>query len=148
MSNFRLKQIHRGMIRRCHDPRRKDYCRYGAKGIVVSEEWQSFENFKNWSLLNGYSDNLSIDRIDNEKGYSSENCRWATNRQQSLNRRLYKSSSGYRGVTRNRNKWKSRASVGRKRVYVGIYDTPEEAAKAYNDYVLKNNTGNLLNKLP
>ena len=77
------------MIRRCHDPRRKDYHKYGARGITVCDEWlgeNGFQNFRKWSFENGYSEKMSIDRIDNEKGYSPDNCRWTTMTVQQNNR--------------------------------------------------------------
>ena len=58
------------------------------RGIRVCDEWnESFGAFKRWALDNGYEDNLTIDRIDNDKGYESSNCRWATIDQQNANRR-------------------------------------------------------------
>ena len=61
--------------------------RYALRGITVCEEWKnSFEAFKEWSLSNGYDDTLSLDRIDNDKGYSPENCRWADRKTQGRNK--------------------------------------------------------------
>lgn len=74
------------MKRRCENPNEISYKHYGDRGIGVCEDWQDFLNFYSWSLANGYSDELQIDRIDNEKGYSPENCRWVTARENSFNK--------------------------------------------------------------
>jgi hypothetical protein len=84
----RLYKIHLGMISRCYDKKSKDYKNYGKKGIKICNEWKySFVKFYEWSLKNNYSTYLSIDRINNQKGYSPENCRWATRSQQQQNKR-------------------------------------------------------------
>ena len=82
----RLYRIWKDMKRRCYSPNRKNYVRYGAKGIRVCDEWKNdFESFKTWSLKNGYIEEsderdkmnkLSIDRIDPNKNYEPSNCRW------------------------------------------------------------------------
>jgi hypothetical protein len=64
----------------------KSYEHYGAKGIRVCEEWvNNFESFYTWAINNGYREDLFIDRIDNDKGYSPKNCRWVTRAQQNRN---------------------------------------------------------------
>ena len=75
--NARLRSIFLRMLRRCYDTNNKDYRFYGQKGISVCDEWiENPSEFYQWSILNGYSDKLTIDRIDSSKNYSPDHCRW------------------------------------------------------------------------
>lgn len=85
----RLYNIHQKMISRCYKEYEKSYKYYGGRGITVCDEWRGengFINFYNWSINNGYKDNLSIDRVDVEGNYCPSNCRWATYKTQQNNR--------------------------------------------------------------
>jgi hypothetical protein len=79
--------IWKNIRQRCNNPRHKQYTDYGGRGIKICDEWSDFLNFYSWSMANGYKDDLSIDRIDNDKGYSPDNCRWTDKFGQARNKR-------------------------------------------------------------
>lgn len=87
----RLYNIWSGMKARCENPNEAAYPRYGGRGIMVCTEWRSdFVAFRAWALENGYSPELTIDRRENDLGYSPSNCRWRTYTEQNRNRRNHK----------------------------------------------------------
>lgn len=87
MTSTRVFRIWIDVKRRCVNPRTKNYKHYGARGITVCEEWKNdFMAFYNWSISNGYQENLTIDRIDVNGNYEPNNCRWATTKEQNANK--------------------------------------------------------------
>lgn len=101
------------MKTRCQNPNSPVYARYGAKGITVCPRWQLFENFL--ADMGEVPEGLTLDRVDGSKGYSPENCRWATLRQQSWNRKTHSVNiSGVKGVRKERGKWRAQGAVAGK----------------------------------
>ena len=100
----RISKIWSDMRYRCNNKNCNIYKNYGGRGIKVCEEWNVFENFYNWSIENGYSDNLSIDRIDVNGDYEPSNCRWATYTQQ-LNNTRRSTYITYKGETHTISEW-------------------------------------------
>ena len=85
-TNTRLYTIWRGIKKRCLNKNLKGFYRYGGRGISVCKEWEKdFISFYNWAIQNGYKDNLTIDRINNDGNYEPNNCRWVTMEEQSQN---------------------------------------------------------------
>lgn len=108
----RLFTIWVNMRQRCSNPNSPNYNRYGARGIKVCDDWESFKKFRKWSIQNGYNDSLTIDRIDNDCGYNPGNCRWTTVLQQQRNRGNNHLIT-YKGETRCLSEWSEILGISR-----------------------------------
>lgn len=139
----RLYSIWRKMHYRCENPKHSHYRYYGGRGIKVCDEWNSFVMFACWSIQNGYQDNLTIDRIDNDGNYEPSNCRWSTREEQANNRSL-----GEHVVVKNkvksfsirkRSTWEYRITQreGTKRIEISKagFKTKEEAIESASSYI-------------
>lgn len=83
----RLYRAWTNMKSRCNNDKTPKFKNHGGRGISVCDQWKDYINFHLWATENGYKDNLSLERIDNDKGYSPENCKWATCSEQNINKR-------------------------------------------------------------
>lgn len=89
--NHRLYRVWSTIKDRCYNMNSKDYNNYGGRGIKMYDDWRNdFQVFYEWAMSNGYDDNLTIDRIDNNGNYEPNNCRWFTITQQNRNKRTCK----------------------------------------------------------
>ena len=114
----RLKSIWHAMKARCYNPNSISYKYYGQKGIGVCAEWrEDFTAFERWSLQNGYAPNLTIERVDNSKGYCPENCKWATQQEQQ-NNTSYNHLLTFRGMTHTLKQWSEITGVS----YTALYN--------------------------
>lgn len=137
-SKAKIYKIWTSMIQRCMNTNSAMYKNYGARGITVSEAWLTFENF--YADMGDRPDGRTLDRENNNSGYSKENCRWATHKEQSANKRdrlmNKNNSTGVEGVywKKSHNKYVARKTVNGKRTYIGFYKTIDEAKAAIESY--------------
>lgn len=127
----RLYRIWIGLRGRCSNPNVPHYTNYGGRGIKVCDEWQTFEPFYEWAMANGYRDDLTIDRKDNDGDYCPENCRWATNKEQSNNTRKTIKIE-FNGQTKTLSDWAQHIGVRRECLWKRIYLRHWSIEKALN----------------
>ena len=114
LSRTRLYVIYNGMKARCYNSRDIGFKNWGGRGIVMCQEWKNdFLVFYNWAIANGYQDNLSIDRINNDGNYEPSNCRWATMKEQCNNTRKTIRLT-IDGVTKTVSEWAKESPVSAK----------------------------------
>lgn len=105
MKGTRIYNIYRGIKQRCLNPKNQHYPLYGGRGIRMCNEWaNSPEAFFKWAFANGYTENLTLDRIDVNGDYEPSNCRWATHKQQMNNTRS-NFNIEYGGVVKTLTQW-------------------------------------------
>jgi len=132
---------------RCTNKNNSSYINYGGRGITLYKDWYDYEAFKKWAILNGYADNLTIERNNNNAGYSPDNCCWETMALQSRNKRKRpifkgkKCSSQFIGVSKVKNstKWEANIKINKRKLHLGRHITEIAAAKARDAYIINHN---------
>lgn len=156
LSHTKIYKVWKSMVYRCGDTKNeRNLKNYVERGITVCDEWiDDCVAFYRWALNNGYEEGLELDRENNNKGYSPENCRWVTKSINMQNRQLLQTNntSGYRCVFYNptgspKKPWLVRIYFNKKKYYLGKFKTAKDAAFAYNQFVIKNGTDQPLNSL-
>ena len=139
-SRTRLYNIWIGMKSRCCNPDNPRYHSYGGRGIGICDEWRdSFEKFRDWAYLNGYSEHYTIDRIDNNGDYEPQNCRWATDTTQVRNRNPY-GEIAYDGIVRDSTGYRAQITINGKKIYIAhSVDDIEYLVNKRNEYIIEHN---------
>lgn len=129
--NKRIYSIYFGILNRCYNKNEKSYRWYGAKGIKVCEQWiEDPASFEFWAINNGYSDNLTIDRINENKDYCPENCRWITR----SNNAKYKSTTKITEVDGEKHTgkdWAKLLNLGPNTINKMLRENSEEKVKEF-----------------
>jgi len=127
----RLYSVWSSMRSRCLNENDTNYSRYGGRGLTICDEWNDYEVFREWAINSGYDANAeyrecTIDRIDNDKGYSPDNCRWVSQKTQDNNRSSNHFITNKDGVTKTISEWSEitgiRKDTLRRRIVVYGWD--------------------------
>lgn len=128
-------RAHSNMLTRCYNPKATYFKDYGSRGIEVCERWRnSFLAF--YEDMGVCPDGLTLDRIDNDKNYTPDNCKWSTKTEQALNRRMRKdNSSGHIGIYRVKTGWQAQARRGGKLIHLGTFKDKENAVAVHDKFI-------------
>ena len=129
----RLLSIWKNMNTRCKNPNYEKYHKYGGKGITICKEWEDFQKFRLWALSNGYTNELTLDRINVNGNYEPSNCRFVTSSLQAFNKGSYhQGTSNLKGVNKYPDgRWQAQIQSKGIKKNLGYYQTEEEARKVY-----------------
>ena len=146
MTNTRLYRIWAGLKARCYNPKKDNYKWYGGKGVKMCDEWKnSFEAFSTWAISQGYTDELTIDRIDSSGNYEPSNCRWISIKEQQNNRHDNIIIT-FEGKTQTLSKWAEEKGINRVTLWNRIFNYKWDLEKAMNTKVInKTHNGNYKN---
>ena len=139
-SGTRLYNIWCCMKGRCFNEKQENYPKYGGRGITVCEEWkENFMAFYEWAINNGYTEELSIDRIDNDGNYEPSNCRWVTQTEQVNNRSCW-GEIPYYGIVKDNTGYRAQVTVKGKKIYIAhSKDDIEYLVNERNKYIDEHN---------
>lgn len=133
----RLYTTWSNMKQRCYNQNSERYKDYGGRGITVCEEWiHDFMSFYIWAIQNGYAENFTLDRKDNDKGYSPDNCRWATYKEQANNKRNNVLIT-YKGEIKTLSQWADELKMEYDTLYARIFIQELDVENAFNETLKK-----------
>lgn len=131
-SKTHLYFVWKSMRQRCKNPNNSRYRDYGGRGIDICKEWDEFLNFKDWALKNGYKEGLTIDRINNDLGYSPSNCRVVDYIVQANNKRGNRVIT-YNGKTQTQKQWADELGINYGTLENRLYTYGWDVEKSFNE---------------